>query len=227
MFSIDGALWLAKRVITGTHFCDIFCAKISKKCDSENDLVIESESLYLRNSVIRHLTRLDMKSMSERNYVLFEFQESFNTDRRNQNNLKLKKLTEQAKAPRKATEGSVGYDLYDLYSVEKVPITPQSCSTVATDIALISPPGSYPKVAPCSSMALKNTNAGAGVINIDYKGNVKVVIINHSTNSHLNIKREDRIVQFILTKYETTDVIEVLEIDSTERGSDGFGSTRQ
>ena len=76
-------------------------------------------------------------------------------------------------------------------------------------------------------MALKNTNAGAGVINIDYKGNVKVVIINHSTNSHLNIKREDRIVQFILTKYETTDVIEVLEIDSTERGSDGFGSTRQ
>ena len=56
--------------------------------------------------------------MSERNYVLFEFQESFNTDRRNQNKLKFKKLTEQAKAPRKATEGFVGYDLYDLYSGE-------------------------------------------------------------------------------------------------------------
>ena len=224
IYAMNNVLWFTKRVIFGTHFCDISCAKISKKYDSENDLVIESECLYLRNLVIRHPTRFDMNSMSERNYVLLEFQECFNTDGRNQNKLKFKKLSEQAKAPRRATEGSVGYDLY---SAEKVLITPQSCSTVATDIALISPPGVYPRVAPRSSMALKNTNVGAGVIDIDYRGNVKVVIMNHSTNSHLNIEQGDRIAQFILTKYETPDVIEVLEIDSTERGSDGFGSTGQ
>ena len=111
--------------------------------------------------------------------------------------MKFKKLTEQAKAPRGATESFVGYDLY---SAEKVHITPQSCSAVTTDIAMISPPGVYPRVAPRSSMALKNTNVRVGVIDRDYRGNVKVVIMKHSTNSHLNIERGDRIAQFILTK---------------------------
>lgn len=51
--------------------------------------------------------------------------------------------------------------------------------------------------------------------------------MHRSTDSHLNIERGDRIALFILTKYETLDVIELLEIDSTKRGSGGFGSTDQ
>ena len=47
-------------------------------------------------------------------------------------------------------------------------------------------------------MALKNTNVGAGVIDLDYKGNVKVVIMNHSTNFKLIIEVGDKIAQFIL-----------------------------
>lgn len=60
IYAMDGILRFAKRVIFVTHFCDIPCAKISKKYDSENNLFMESEYLYLRNLVIRHPTRLDM-----------------------------------------------------------------------------------------------------------------------------------------------------------------------
>ena len=130
IYAMYGVLWFAKRPVFDTHFCEISCVKISKKYDSKNDIVIESECLCLRNVVIRHPTRFDINSMSERNYILLEFQGSFDMDGRNHNKLKFKKLTEQAKTPRRATESSVGYDLY---SAEKVLITPQSCSAVATD----------------------------------------------------------------------------------------------
>ena len=76
-------------------------------------------------------------------------------------------------------------------------------------------------------MALKNTNVGAGVIDLDYKGNVKVVIMNHSTNFKLIIEVGDKTAQFILTRVKSPDVVEVSELDSTARGSGGFGSTDQ
>ena len=96
---------------------------------------------------------------------------------------------------------------------------------MATDITLLPPPVVYPRVAPRSSMALKNTDVGAGVIDLDYRENVKVVIMNHRTNFDLNIEVGDKIVQFILTSFESLDVVEVSELDSTARGSGGFGST--
>ena len=76
-------------------------------------------------------------------------------------------------------------------------------------------------------MALKSTNVGAGVIDLDYRGNVKVVIMNHSTNFKLIIEVGDKIAQFILTRVKSPDVVEVNELDSTARGSGGFGSTDQ
>ena len=65
-------------------------------------------------------------------------------------------------------------------------------------------------------MALKNTDIGAGVINIDYRGNLKVVIINHCIDTHLHIEPGDRIAQFILMRYETQKVVEVVEVDATD-----------
>ena len=50
-------------------------------------------------------------------------------------------------------------------------------------------------------MALKNTNVGVGVIDLDYRGNVKVVVMNHSTDFELNIEVEGKIAQFILTRF--------------------------
>ena len=56
---------------------------------------------------------------------------------------------------------------------------------------------------------------------------MKVVIMNHSTNFKLIIEVGDKIAQFILTKVKSPDVVKVSELDSTARGSGGFGSTDQ
>ena len=95
-------------------------------------------------------------------------------------NFKFKKLSDRKKTSVRATEGSVGYDLYS--AVYKSTL-PQSCEAVATDITLISARGIHPKVAPRSSSAIKNTNVGDGVIDLDYRGNLKVVIMNHRAST--------------------------------------------
>lgn len=74
-------------------------------------------------------------------------------------------------------------------------------------------------------MAFKITNVGAGLTDLCYTGNLKVVIMNRSTNLEFNIEVEDRISQFILTRFEALDVIKVSKFESTARGSGGFGST--
>ena len=102
--------------------------------------------------------------------------------------LKFKRLSIHARAPSRCTSGSVDYDSY---SSENVAIDPLEKGLVPTDIVLICPksvcPKSvYPKSPPRSSMAMKNADVGADVIDIDYRGNIKVVILNHSKVS-LNI----------------------------------------
>jgi dUTP pyrophosphatase len=67
-------------------------------------------------------------------------------------------------------------------------------------------------------------NVGAGVIDPDYTGEIKVALFNHS-DTDFEIKRGDRIAQLILERCETPYVREIGEINETERGSGGFGST--
>ena len=148
----DGVLWFAKHIVFSLHYCGINCSIISEKFDTLRDIVIESRCIYLKDDVIKCQTFFNHKCITNHNYVLLEFQECFETDYSYK--LKFKRISDKAYAPRRVTKGSVGYNLY---SVEKVLITSQSCSSVATDITLISP-GVYPRVAPHSSMALKNIN---------------------------------------------------------------------
>ena len=106
-----------------------------------------------------------------------------------------KKLTGNTRAQRRATDGSVGYDLY---AAEEAVVLPLSHKLICTDIALSCPLSLYPRAAPCSSLACKNTGVGAGVIDVDCRGNVKVLMLNHS-QENFNIELGDRILQFILT----------------------------
>ena len=66
-------------------------------------------------------------------------------------------------------------------------------------------------------MTLKNADFGTGVIELEYKGNLKVVIMNQSTVTHLHIECWDRITQFIMTKFETHELVEVVEVDANDR----------
>lgn len=75
-------------------------------------------------------------------------------------------------------------------------------------------------------MALKNSiDVGAGVIDVDYRGNVGVILFNHS-DDEFKIARGDRVAQLILERIHTPEVIEIEdELEETERAAGGFGST--
>jgi dUTP pyrophosphatase len=82
-------------------------------------------------------------------------------------------------------------------------------------------------VRPRSGLALKNGISvlnSPGTIDSDYRGEIAVILINHS-NEDFVIKDGDRIAQIVLTKFETIEWSEVNSINSTDRGSGGFGST--
>ena len=135
--------------------------------------------------------------------------------------LKFKKLSKNAIAPTRATEGSVGYDLY---AEEKCATFPQSKSLVPTCIALQCLKNVYPRIASKSSVAMENTDLEAGVFDTDCRGNVRVLILNNCKEI-FNIEAGDRMAQFVLTRYETPDIIEVSDSKQTIRASNGFGSS--
>ena len=94
-----------------------------------------------------------------------------------------------------------------------------------TDIAIAVPSGTYGRVAPRSGLALKNgIDTGAGVIDEDYRGNVGVILFNH-TDTDFTVAAGDRIAQLILEAIQTPAVEVVDELEDTARGAGGFGST--
>ena len=136
--------------------------------------------------------------------------------------LRIKRLSEDAILPTRGSSGAVGYDLY---SIDEC-IIPNSCRClVRTGIAMVLPHGVYGRVAPRSGLSVKHgVHVGAGVIDPDYTGEVKVLLFNHG-DAPLTIKKGDRIAQLILERCETPEIVEIGKIQETERGDGGFGST--
>lgn len=96
---------------------------------------------------------------------------------------------------------------------------------VKTDIQVEIPDECYGRVAPRSGLAVKNfIDVGAGVIDHDYRGNVGVVLFNHS-DIPFEIKKGDRIAQLICEHICYPTAVEVPSLTETERGEGGFGST--
>ena len=136
--------------------------------------------------------------------------------------LKVKKLNTNAQLPTRGTPQSVGYDLY---ASEDVTIKSKDRGMVSTGLAIKVPTGTYGRVAPRSGLAVKSgVNVGAGVIDPDYTGEVKVVLFNHGADK-LKVKVGDRVAQLIVERCETPEVEEVQSLEETSRGAGGFGST--
>ena len=136
--------------------------------------------------------------------------------------MKVKKLAYEARLPTRGSGGAVGYDLY---SIDTVVIPPKHRALLSTGIAVVLPPGVYGRVAPRSSLALKyGIQVGAGVIDPDYTGEVKVILFNHG-HADFEVNKGDRIAQLILEKCDTPEVVEIGLLEETERGAGGFGST--
>ena len=137
--------------------------------------------------------------------------------------LGVKKLCFDAIIPTRGSDGAVGYDLYS--SEDAIVPCQAGRALVSTGIALSIPDGLYGRVAPRSGLAVKHCiNVGAGVIDPDYTGEVKVVLFNHGMEN-FEIKKGDRIAQLILERCETPMVKEIGLLEETLRGDGGFGST--
>lgn len=123
--------------------------------------------------------------------------------------------------------GSVLSAGYDIYASEEAVIPAQGQGLVGTDISVAVPIGTYGRVAPRSGLAVKHgISTGAGVIDADYRGEVKVVLFNHAQKD-FTIQKGDRIAQLVLEKIVMADIKQITaeELDITARGEGGFGST--
>lgn len=136
--------------------------------------------------------------------------------------LRYQKLHADAIAPTRATSGAAGYDLH---SVEGYVLTPGHRVVVSTGLRIVLPPGTYGRVAPRSGLAVKHgLDVGAGVVDPDYTGELKVVLFNHDTQTFV-IRPGYRIAQLIVEPFIAPLVEEVQDVPETERGENGFGST--
>ncbi|PLB45154.1 deoxyuridine 5'-triphosphate nucleotidohydrolase [Aspergillus steynii IBT 23096] len=136
--------------------------------------------------------------------------------------LLVKKLTESARAP---TRGSAFAAGYDLYSAKQTVIPAKGKAMVDTGISVAVPEGTYGRVAPRSGLAAKHfIDTGAGVIDADYRGEVKVLLFNFS-EVDFTINEGDRIAQLVLERIYTPEVMVVEELEESVRGAGGFGST--
>ena len=126
--------------------------------------------------------------------------------------------------PAYATAGAAGADLV---AAEDASIAPGAVHAVATGIALAIPEGFEGQVRPRSGLALKHSvtvlNA-PGTIDADYRGEVKVILINHGAEP-FRIARGDRIAQLVVAPVSTARFERVEVLPDTARGQAGFGST--
>lgn len=135
--------------------------------------------------------------------------------------LRVKRLSENAVLPSRGSSLAAGYDLA---SAEDVLIPARGKAIAKTDLALAIPLGHYGRIAPRSGFSWKkHADIGAGVIDGDFRGNVGIVIFNHS-DEDISVSRGDRVAQLILEKISTPAVVEG-GLGDTVRGEGGFGST--
>lgn len=128
--------------------------------------------------------------------------------------------------PEYATPQSAGMDLRANIE-EPIILKPMQRMLVSTGLFMALPAGCEAQVRPRSGLALKhgitvlNT---PGTIDADYRGEVKVLLVNFSDTDFV-INDGERIAQMVIAKHETADFIEVEELDETERGAGGYGHT--
>jgi dUTP pyrophosphatase len=135
--------------------------------------------------------------------------------------VQIKLLNDKAVMPTRGTEHSAGFDLY---APERVDIPAGQSYLVGTGISMAIPNGWFGQINPRSSLASKKKiRVGARVIDADYRGEVFINLHNDGDTVY-EIKKGDRIAQVVFMPF-LGDVIQVDELDDTERGNGGFGST--
>ncbi len=128
--------------------------------------------------------------------------------------------------PQYQTHGSAGMDLRAFLS-EEVNILPGSYELIPTGLMMEIPEGYEAQVRPRSGLALKHGVTvlnSPGTIDSDYRGEVKVILINHGKEP-FGVKNGDRIAQLIFARAEQAEWLEVTELTETARSAGGYGHT--
>jgi dUTP pyrophosphatase len=136
--------------------------------------------------------------------------------------LRFKKLHAEARLP---TRGSARAAGLDLYSVERVTIQPGGRAAVRTGLSVAIPSGFYGRVAPRSGLAVRyGLDTLAGVIDSDYRGEILCALVNHG-DAPIEIEVGTRVAQLIVEAIALHEPVWADDLDETERGAGGFGST--
>lgn len=139
--------------------------------------------------------------------------------------IKLVRLDKELPMPKRAHRGDAGVDLH---ATTDTVIAPGHREVVGTGVAIALPLGTVGLVHPRSGLAAREglsiVNA-PGTIDADYRGEIKVCLINLDPENPISINRGDRIAQLVIQKVELVDFEEVEELDETVRGDQGYGST--
>lgn len=136
--------------------------------------------------------------------------------------IKVKKLSEGARLPFRASAHDAGADLFCL---EAFTLAPGERKLIPTGLAIEIPPGYYGRVAPRSGLAVKQgIDTMAGVVDSGYRGHLQVLLVNLS-NTAASFDAGARIAQLIVERIAVCDFEWAEELSDTERGAGGFGSS--
>lgn len=139
--------------------------------------------------------------------------------------VKIKKLDRSIDLPRYAYEGDAGLDLR---ANETLDLAPFERRLISTGLAIAIPDGYAGFIQPRSGLAIKqgftvlNT---PGLIDAHYRGELKIIAINLDDSQSIHIERGDRIAQLVIQKVPSVRLVEADELDQTDRGCGGFGSS--
>lgn len=140
-------------------------------------------------------------------------------------NVHIKLLDPELPAPAYAKPGDAGADLRSRVDFE---LEPGERALVPTGVAIALPEGYVGLVHPRSGLATKNgitiVNA-PGTVDSGYRGELMVTLLNTDKTKSFHVQRGDRIAQLVIQKYEHAAFTVVDELEQTERGSSGFGSS--
>ena len=137
--------------------------------------------------------------------------------------LKLKKVNDLAILPQRAYPTDSGLDLF---SVENAILKPNEAKAIDIGWQMAIPEGYEIQIRPRSGLALKNitVNNSPGTIDHGFSGNVKVILINLGKSDY-SVSIGSKIAQMVINKIELWNPAVVANLDSTDRGANGFGST--
>lgn len=139
--------------------------------------------------------------------------------------LPIKRLDSDVILPSYAYEGDAGLDLRANVDVD---IAPFERKLIPTGLAVAIPEGFAGFVQPRSGLALKSGLSMAntpGLIDAHYRGELKVIAVNLDANEPIHISKGERIAQLVIQRVPVVSLMEVDELDKTDRGTEGFGSS--